>query len=146
MNDKNSWIRDPFHEVSPPNNDFSLEEEENYTDLTSDTSLKLRFRRESLTEFWVGAREEYPHLTKKAINILLPFSTSYLCETGFSGVAALKTKYRSMLNIESDLRVAVSRLQQRYGKLCCKKQPHPSHSTGTKLFYSLKINKKHKSN
>jgi hypothetical protein len=27
MNDKYSWIRDPFHEVSPPNNDFSLEEE-----------------------------------------------------------------------------------------------------------------------
>jgi hypothetical protein len=27
MNDKYSWIRDLFHEVSPPNNDFSLEEE-----------------------------------------------------------------------------------------------------------------------
>jgi hypothetical protein len=52
MNDKYSWIRDPFHEVSPQNNDFSLEEEEKYIDLTSDTSLKLRFRRESLTEFW----------------------------------------------------------------------------------------------
>jgi hypothetical protein len=23
MNDKYIWIRDPFHEVSPPNNDFS---------------------------------------------------------------------------------------------------------------------------
>jgi hypothetical protein len=54
MNDKCSWIRDTFHEVSPPNNDFSLQEEENYIDLTSDTSLKLRFRWESLTEFWVG--------------------------------------------------------------------------------------------
>jgi hypothetical protein len=126
MNDKYSWIRDPFHKVSPPNNDFSLEEEENYINLTSDT-LKLRFRRESLTEFWVGAEEEHPHLGKKTTNILLPFTTSYLCETGFSGVAVLKTKYRSMLNIESDLRVAISRLQPRYEKLCCKKQPHPSH-------------------
>jgi hypothetical protein len=127
MNDKYSWIRDPFHEVSPPNNDFSLEEEENYIDLTSDTSLKLRFRRESLTEFWVGTEEEHPHLCKKVINILLPFATSYLCETGCSGVAALKTKYRFMLNIESDLRVAISRLQPQYEKICCKKQPHPSH-------------------
>jgi hypothetical protein len=49
MNDKYRWIRDPFHEVSPPNN-FSLQEDENYIDLTSDTSLILRFRRESLTE------------------------------------------------------------------------------------------------
>jgi hypothetical protein len=40
-----------IHEVSPPNNDFSLEEEENYIDLTSDTSLKLRFRREHSQSF-----------------------------------------------------------------------------------------------
>jgi hypothetical protein len=120
MNGKYSWIRDTFHEVSPSNNDFSLEEEENYIDLTSDTSLKLKFRWESLTEFWVVVGEEYPHLSKKAINILLSFVTSYFCETGFSGVAA-------MLNIGSDLRVAISRLQPRYEKLCCKKQPHPSH-------------------
>jgi hypothetical protein len=55
----------------------------------------------------VGVGEEHPLLRKKAINFLLPFATSYLCETGFSGVAALKTKYRSMLNFESDLRVAI---------------------------------------
>jgi hypothetical protein len=54
MNDKYSWIRDPLHEVSSRNNDFSLEEEENYIDLASDTFLKLRFRKESLTEFWAG--------------------------------------------------------------------------------------------
>jgi hypothetical protein len=96
MNDKYSWITDPFHEVSPPNNDFSLEEEENYIDFISDIYSKLRFRRESLTEFLVGDGEEYPDLSMKVINILLPFVTSYLCETGFSGVAALKTKYRSM--------------------------------------------------
>jgi hypothetical protein len=110
MNVKYSWIIDPFREVSSPNNDFSLEEEENYIDLTSDTSLKLRFRRDSLTEFLVGVGEEYPHLSKKAINNLLCFTTSYLCKTGFSGVAALKTKYRSIMNIESDLRVATSKL------------------------------------
>jgi hypothetical protein len=127
MNDKYSWIRDPFHEVSPPTNDFSLEQEENYINLTSDTSLKLRFRRESFTEFWMGVGEEYPHLSKKAMNILLPFATSYLCETGFSGIADLKTKYCSVLNIKSGFREAISRLQPRYEKLCCKKQPHPSH-------------------
>jgi hypothetical protein len=75
----------------------------------------------------VGVGEEYPHLSKKAVNILLHFAISYFCETGFSGVAASKTKYRSMLNIENDLRVAISRLQPRYEKLCCKKQPHTSH-------------------
>jgi hypothetical protein len=141
MNDKYSWIRDPFHEVSPPNNDFSLKEEEKYIDLTSDTSLKLRFRRESLTEFLVGVREEYPHLSKKAINNLLRFATSYLCETRFSGVAALKTKYRSMMNIESDLRVAISRLQSSMKSYVARNSHIFLTETGTKLFYSLKINK-----
>jgi hypothetical protein len=127
MNDKYSWNRGPSHKVSPPKNDFSLEEEENYIGLAFDNSLKLRFRRQSLTEFWVGVGEEHPDLTKKAINILLPFTTAYLCETGLSGVAAFKTKYCSILNIVSDLRVAISRLQLRYEKLCSKKQPHISH-------------------
>jgi hypothetical protein len=106
---------------------FLSKRKKNYIDLTSDTSLKLKLRRESLTDFWVGNGEEYPHLSKKAINILLPFAISYLCETRFSEVAALKTKYHSMLNIESDPRVAISRLQPWYEKLFCKEQPHPSH-------------------
>jgi hypothetical protein len=146
MNGKYSWIRDPFHEVSPPNNNFSLEDEENYTDLTSDTSLNLRFRRESLTEFWVGVGEEYPHLSKKAINFLLPFATSYLCETVFSGVAALKTKHHSILNIKvisgwpfQDSNCGMKSYVARNSHI------HLT-DTGTKLFYLLKINEKHKYN
>jgi hypothetical protein len=33
---------DPFHADLPPNYDLSLEEEENNTDITSDTSLTLQ--------------------------------------------------------------------------------------------------------
>jgi hypothetical protein len=125
MNDKYSWIRGPFHEVSP-SNDFSLEEEENYIDLTSDTFLKLRFRRESLTERFGWALEKNTPtparklLTSSFRNLL--FVRDWIFRSG-----SLKTKYRSMLNIESDLRMAISRLQPQYEKLCCKKQPHPSH-------------------
>lgn len=61
------------------------------------------------------------------MGILIPFATSYLCETGFSAVAALKTKYRSQLNIEQELRVAVSSFKPRFEKMCTAKRAHCSH-------------------
>ena len=65
------------------------------------------FTSQTLSEFWLSVERQYPLLGQKAMGILIPFATSYLCETGFSAVAALKTKYRSQLNIEQELRVAV---------------------------------------
>jgi hypothetical protein len=62
-------------------------------------------------EFWVGIGGKFPHLGRRALNTLLPFATSYLYETEFSAVAAIKTKYCSMMNLKNDLRVAISKLQ-----------------------------------
>jgi hypothetical protein len=57
----------------------------------------------------VGIGRELPHLSRKALNILLPFATSYLCETGFSAVAAIRTKYFSTMKLENYLRVAFTK-------------------------------------
>ncbi|GBP68160.1 Zinc finger BED domain-containing protein 5 [Eumeta japonica] len=43
-----------------------------------------------------------------ALNILLPFPTTYLCDTGFSTCAATKTKYRNRLDAEPDMRLQLS--------------------------------------
>jgi hypothetical protein len=95
VTDKYKWITDPFHADSPQNYDFSLEEG-NYIGIISDTPLKVRFPRKLYTELWVHIGEEVPHLNRKVVNNLLPFASSYLCKTGFSTVAANKTKYHSM--------------------------------------------------
>jgi hypothetical protein len=95
VTDKYKWITDPFHADFPQNYDFSLEEG-NYIDIISDTPLKVWFPRKSYIEFWVGIGAEVPHLSRKVVNNLLPFATFYLCKTGFSAVAANKTKYHSM--------------------------------------------------
>ena len=58
--------------------------------------------------FWIEARAQYPVISKAALRILIPFATSYMCEAGFSAVAVLKTKYRSKLDVEREMRVAVS--------------------------------------
>jgi hypothetical protein len=44
VTDKYKWITDPFHADSPQNYYFSLEEG-NYTDVISDTPLKVPFPR-----------------------------------------------------------------------------------------------------
>ena len=73
---------------------------------------------QTLSEFWLGVEREYQLIGQRAVHILLPFATSYLCEIGFSAVATLKTRYRSRLNIEYDLRVALSSMQPRFEKMC----------------------------
>ena len=45
-----------------------------------------------LGEFWIIVQNEYPCVGKKAIVLLLQFSTSYLCESGFSVLTNIKTR------------------------------------------------------
>ncbi|GFW08151.1 zinc finger MYM-type protein 6 [Trichonephila clavipes] len=94
------WVRDPFQNTPEG---LSTTEEEIFTDFTSSGEIKRQFCNKTLFQFWAEVDDEFSELKTKACRILLPFSTSYLCETGFSAVAALKTKYRSQLNIEKEL-------------------------------------------
>ena len=89
--------------------------------------MKQKFQSEPLVQFWVDRSEEYNTFSSKALQVLLPFVTPYLCETGFSALAAMKSKYRARLVVEKDLRVALSSMTPRFDKLCANKQAHPSH-------------------
>ena len=72
-------------------------------------------------------RSEYPELFDKALRFILPFATSYLCETGFSALTTIKTKNRARLSVEDDLHLCLSRLSLRYDKLCDETQAQGSH-------------------
>jgi hypothetical protein len=43
------------------------------------------------------AKEEYPEIAVEAVNTLLHFSATYLCELGFSALANMKNKKREIL-------------------------------------------------
>jgi hypothetical protein len=51
-------------------------------DVISDISVRVQFPRKLYVGFWVGSERVFPHLSRRALNILLPPATSYLCETG----------------------------------------------------------------
>jgi len=82
------WIRNPF-ECELAN--LTGREQEQLAELSSDSTLRLQFSRLPLLSFWLACFQEYSLLSDKAIDVLLPFSTTYLCETAFSAVTARKT-------------------------------------------------------
>ena len=47
------------------------------------TSMKIQFKQQTLLKFWFSVATGNELLSKKAIKMLLPFATTYLCETGF---------------------------------------------------------------
>ena len=109
----NIWILDPFTTNSDDTN-LDLREKENLIELSSDDGLKIRFKTSpSRSHFWLSVKSEYPALTHRAMKLLLQFSTTYLCEKTFSAMAAIKTKYRSSLEIEPALRVGVTNREPR---------------------------------
>jgi len=115
------WIRDPFDVEM---NDLAGRELEELAELSCDRTLKIQFCEKSLSAFWLSV-SEYPLLSNKAVNILLPFAATYLCETAFSALTNMKTKYRSRLVVESDMRA--SNITPRIDSLCKAKQAHPLH-------------------
>ena len=100
---KDAWIQNPFIDEKDDEFGLAIIEKEQLTELSCDTALKQRFQNVSLVQFWLNLNSEYNALSSKALKVLLPFATSYLCKTGFSALAAMKSKYRARLIAEKEL-------------------------------------------
>lgn len=123
----NSWIKKPFVVTSKPVG-FSANDYENLIDLITDSGLKQKYNELPLNDFWLNLTEEYSNLSKLAVHVLLPFTTTYLCEAGFSYYAATKSKYRNRLNATPDIRIQLSNIEPDIKRICnSKNQKHRSH-------------------
>uniref|UniRef100_A0A8C4X858 HAT C-terminal dimerisation domain-containing protein n=1 Tax=Erpetoichthys calabaricus TaxID=27687 RepID=A0A8C4X858_ERPCA len=125
--DSLNWICNPFQDRLPSS--MSTKASEELIDLSEDTSLKNSFNRKQLMKFWHSVAGNYPCLFDEAIKVLLPFSTSYLCEAGFSAMISIKTKYRNKLDVSNSLRLKVTKIEVDAKAVMIKnrKQIHPSH-------------------
>ncbi|CAG6022001.1 unnamed protein product, partial [Menidia menidia] len=77
----------------------------------------MKFGASTLTQFWVCVRQEHPELGQKALEQLLPFASTYLCEASFSAMMLIKTKQRNRLCLEKSLITAVASLPIRMTKI-----------------------------
>ena len=71
--------------------------QEKFTKLTNDSFAKDEFHSCKLEEFWVKMQHCSPRIGIQALNILVPFSSTYLCECGFSALLTIKSKARNRL-------------------------------------------------
>jgi hypothetical protein len=105
-----------------------VEKQEQLPELQSDRTLQLKCGELSLLKFWILAKGENPATAEEALSTLLPFSTTYLCELGFSALTNIKNKKRErLLSVEQEIRVSLSSISQRIELLCKKRQAHVSH-------------------
>ena len=117
LNVMESWIIDSFKfNVDKLPDDESYKED--LIDLKESRNMKREFELMVLENFWSARLETYPKLAEKALAVLLPFSTIYLCEAGFSSLVYLKNKYQDRLEtVENELPVALSNRQPLYKNL-----------------------------
>ncbi|XP_062254936.1 zinc finger BED domain-containing protein 5 [Platichthys flesus] len=124
----NQWVRNPFSFPPTVRDDLSIHEEEALVELSSNVDLKQRLVEMPITQFWLSIESEFPHVSAKAMRVLIPFTSIYLCECGFSALTLIKNKYRSRLQVQDDLRLFLSSVQPRIEQLCASKErPHCSH-------------------
>ena len=63
----------------------------------------------------------------EALRIIVPFTSNYLCESGFSSLMQIKSKTYNKLDVEDDIRLAITKIQQRVLKLASDMQQQKSH-------------------
>ena len=122
------WILLPFSDAAAEESSLTPTEEDQLIELSTDSVKKHTYETESLDRFWMSCKAEFPELTTKAMKCLLPFATTYLCESGFSTLAYLKNKYRARLAPENDMRLSLSKtILPRLDRLCATHHAQISH-------------------
>ena len=93
-----------------------------------DSTAKASFEDESLENFWVMIEKDYPKVAQKPLTLLTVFPSTYLFESAFSSVVAVKIKAQNrLLDLDSDLRYAISKISPHISSIIDKKQERKSH-------------------
>ncbi|CAG9837657.1 unnamed protein product [Diabrotica balteata] len=108
---------------------FQLPKEiqEEFLDMMADSSMKDDFHLLTLEKFWIKRFPVNSKVASLALRILVPFSSTYLCETGFSALVLIKTKQRNCLDVDSDLMIALAKTDPRINQIVQNMQSQVSH-------------------
>lgn len=99
--------------------------------LQNDIEIKSRATPGMNREFWnLLLEQKYPNLRRCALNLTALFGSTYLCESAFSHMKFIKSKYRSTMtddHLVACLRLATSSYCPDYEKLAASSQCQRSH-------------------
>lgn len=120
------WIMNPYaFDLNKMSDDVELKED--LIELRSNRALEMQFESKTSEEYWCSAMVSFQGLCETALAVLIPFATTWLCESGFSTLLSIKTKSRNRLNAQADMRVAISNVVPRFERLISMKQGQKSH-------------------
>ena len=105
MSNPADWIQQPFLINIENYDDDKLD----LIDLQSCRKSQLEFENLKLENFWCSQLLTFPRLAKKALTILIPFITTYLCEKGFSTILHIKNARKKQVGHSDDMWVALSK-------------------------------------
>lgn len=92
-------VQDPYSESTGHPENLTLKEADELCELHCCRTFEIKFTNLYLDKFWISVKEEFPTLHRKAINILLQFSTLYRCEEALSYLMTdIKSKDRNHLS------------------------------------------------
>ena len=70
-----------------------------------------------MTQFWCVMYQSYTKVSMIALRVLVPSSSTYLCDAGFSTLVNIKTKNMNRFDVGDDMRPALTNPQHRISKL-----------------------------
>lgn len=121
------WVMNPFDENVIIDH-LTIAAQEQLIDMRERTTLQYEFKEKSLYNWWMGLKTEFPNLVDTATNALLPFGSTCLCEVAFSAMTTIKTKFRNKLQLEPDLRIALTEdIKPNFSNITKQIQSHCSH-------------------
>ena len=111
------WNGEPIVN-KPGESSMSVQEDHQLLEIANDGGHKITLET-TLPVLWI--KVTYPEIDTTALKTLLPFPTSFICETWYAAVTATKAKQRSKLDIGNTLRVSLSSITPRLDRLIAEK-------------------------
>ena len=99
--DEGWFVTFPRNPFSPAMDIATVPEEvqDELLDLRNDSAGREMFMEKSLSQFWCTKLRSYPKVSTEALRVIVPFASTYLCETGFSALVHIKSKACNQLNV-----------------------------------------------
>ena len=99
---------------------------DDHIELRTMQMVKSDFNSKNVAEFCCFSTQAYPRVGKTTIVDVNPFATTYLYQSEFSALLAIKTKQQNRLDAKDDMRVALSKTISQFRVLVENKQQQPS--------------------